>query len=497
MKKLIFIFIATLSFFCIAQEKAPPEASWDKLPRWRGFNLTDKLNLEWANEAFKEDDFKLISELGFNFVRLPMDYRIWIVDDDWNKINEKVLKEIDQAVEWGGKYGIHVCINFHRAPGYTVAKPAEKYSLWEDDEALDACVRHWTMFAKRYKGIPNSRLSFNLFNEPSGVTDDEYFRVVKTVCDAIRKEDPERLIISDGLSAGSRPCCKIKELKVAQSCRGYIPFGLSHYRAEWVGGYEKMAMPEWPKTNLTGIIFGPDKEELQAPFVISNTMPFKMKLRLKLEMVSDKSKLVVKADDKIVFSREFICGPGKGEWKMAEYKPEYEKYQNTYDLEVNADIPSGTKKISLENTIGDWMYFNEIGILGGDMEFKIKLEHLWGRNPVRLDLSTSGFKLVNTEDVLDRKWLWTQTIEPWKKLEEEGVGIMVGEWGAYNRTPHAVVLRWMEDCLINWKEAGWGWALWNFRGTFGILDSGRKDVKYEDFRGHKLDRKMLELLQKY
>jgi len=55
----------------------------------------------------------------------------------------------------------------------------------------------------------------------------------------------------------------------------------------------------------------------------------------------------------------------------------------------------------------------------------------------------------------------------------------------------------MEDCLKNWQEAGWGWALWNFRGSFGILDSGRKDVKYEAWEGHQLDRKMLELLQRY
>ena len=74
---------------------------------------------------------------------------------------------------------------------------------------------------------------------------------------------------------------------------------------------------------------------------------------------------------------------------------------------------------------------------------------------------------------------------------------IVGEFGAYNKTPHDVVLAWLEDCLANWKEANMGWAMWNFRGSFGVLDSDRKDVQYEDFHGHKLDRKMLELLQKY
>jgi endoglucanase len=33
------------------------------------------------------------------------------------------------------------------------------------------------------------------------------------------------------------------------------------------------------------------------------------------------------------------------------------------------------------------------------------------------------------------------------------------------------------------------------RGSFGVLDSGRTDVQYEDFRGHKLDREMLKVLQ--
>ena len=59
----------------------------------------------------------------------------------------------------------------------------------------------------------------------------------------------------------------------------------------------------------------------------------------------------------------------------------------------------------------------------------------------------------------------------------------------------SVALAWMSDCLAVWREVNWGNALWNLRGDFGILDSGRKDVSYENFRGHQLDRKMLELLR--
>lgn len=39
------------------------------------------------------------------------------------------------------------------------------------------------------------------------------------------------------------------------------------------------------------------------------------------------------------------------------------------------------------------------------------------------------------------------------------------------------------------------WPLWNLRGSFGVLDSQRTDIEYEGFRGHQLDRAMLELLR--
>ncbi len=95
----------------------------------------------------------------------------------------------------------------------------------------------------------------------------------------------------------------------------------------------------------------------------------------------------------------------------------------------------------------------------------------------------------------DRARLKAEYIDRYRPLVEKGVAIHVGEWGVFNKTPHRVALAWMEDCLSLWKEAGWGFALWNLRGTFGVLDSERDDVAYEPFKGHKLDRKMLDLIR--
>ncbi len=329
-----------------------PEPSHAKLPRWRGFNLLNRFHLEWSNRPFEEREFEWIAELGFNFVRLPMDYRTWTDKDDPYRLKEEVLRDLDRALQFGEKHRIHVQLNFHRAPGYTVASPPEPFNLWRDEEAQRLCAHHWVQFAKRYRGRPNILLSFNLFNEPAGVDSETHRRVVQQVVEAIREVDAKRLIVCDGRDWGMTPEEALIPLKVAQATRGYQPFRLTHYRAEWVQGSDR-----WEKPT------------------------------------------------------EYPLREGDGVW--------------------------------------------------------------------------------------NKQRLWETYYARWKQLESKGVGVMVGEFGAYNKTPHKVVLAWMRDLLELWKEAGWGWALWNFEGSFGILNSGREDVAYENWRGKQLDRAMLSLLQAY
>lgn len=293
----------------------------------------------------------MISEWGFNFVRFPMDYRLWIKDGDWRRIDPEAFGDLDQAIKWANHRGLHVSLNIHRAPGYCINLPKEPKDLWTNEEAQEVCASHWAFFAKRYQGISNSEMSFDLINEPDGVDNPTYAKVIRLLVEAIRKEDPKRLIIADGTEVGTRPVSELISLGIAQATRGYQPMEISHYLAPWSPGGGQHPQPVWP-------------------------------------------------------------------------------------------------------------------------------------------LEKEGQRL-------DKEWMRRTNIQPWKELEAFGVGLLVGEWGVYNRTPHEVVLAWMKDNLELWKEAGWGWALWNFRGDFGPLNSQRADVKYENYEGHQLDRKMLELLRAF
>jgi len=481
-----------------AQRWLPATAS--KLPRWRGFNLLEKFVLGQGRKPFLEDDFRWISKLGFNFVRLPMDYRFWIVDKDWEKFDEATLREIDQAVEWGNRYGIHVMLNFHRAPGYTVAKPKEPTDLWTDPETQRVCALHWATFARRYKGIPNERLSFNLMNEPSKIDPQQYYVVAKKLVEAIRAEDPQRLVVADGYQWGQIPCLELAELKIAQATRGYAPGSLTHYMASWAGG-EKYPRPTWPHYEAYGVLYAPGKAELTGPLVIEGPFPSGT-LRLRVRDVCQTSKLVATADGAQIAEKLYRTGPGEGPWKKSEFKPQWKIYVCRYEEDLTIPLPNGAKQIQVSLPEGDWLELSELGFQSAQPDSReetFALDTAWGHRPevIRFAAGSPAGTFTSNGTIQNRQWLWEKMVQPWKDAESQGIGVMVGEFGSFNKTPHDVTLRWMEDCLANWQQAGWGWALWNFRGSFGILDSGRSDVDYEDWDGHKLDRKMLELLQRY
>ncbi len=340
---------------------AKPKKSVLKFPRYRGFNLLAKFSGWGPRRKFKEEDFEIMADWGFDFARIPMSYWNWASKDDWYKIEEDVLKDIDEVVELGKQYKVHINLNFHQVPGYCInGRELERMDLFDDShknmqKALDAVVYHWKLFAKRYKGIPSSQLSFDLINEPPHMKEEtRYVEVVKALVKGIREEDPDRLIVADGKDVGRAPVYGIADMGLVQSTRGYDPMSVSHYTAKWVpkDAFQTFNIPTWP----------------------------------------------LKGDD------------GK----------------------------------------------------------------LW-----------------------DKAALKAKLIDTWQPLVDMGVPVHVGEWGCYNKTPHDVALRWMRDLLSLWKEAGWGQAMWNLKGDFGVLNSGRRDVKYERYKGHKLDRKMLELLKEY
>jgi hypothetical protein len=48
--------------------------------------------------------------------------------------------------------------------------------------------------------------------------------------------------------------------------------------------------------------------------------------------------------------------------------------------------------------------------------------------------------------------------------------------------------------LSVYREFGWGYAMWNFQGPFGIIEHGRPGAPLEYLAGHHVDRALLDLM---
>ncbi|SDH07135.1 Aryl-phospho-beta-D-glucosidase BglC, GH1 family [Leifsonia sp. 98AMF] len=64
-----------------------------------------------------------------------------------------------------------------------------------------------------------------------------------------------------------------------------------------------------------------------------------------------------------------------------------------------------------------------------------------------------------------------RVLQPWIALADAGAAVHVGEMGAYATLPSAIRLAWLEAVTGVLGDHGIGWALWNLRGPFGIVDT--------------------------
>ena len=497
-----------------------PEVNPPRLPAsWRGFNLMELFDRPTPQGRYGEHHFEMISDWGFNFVRIPMDFRTWLIQGnalhsggDWNMalrdeifdrilageydmvFRQDTLDIIDNFIAWGQEYQVHVQLNFHRAPGYTVAVPGEPTTLWTCTRTQDVFAAMWAFFARRYYDIPSKYLSFNLVNEPPhNITEAAYAPVMIKAADAIWNYSPDRLIVTDGFADPMTPSTVLRDhgIGMGQAFRGYQPWGLSHYGATWVWTVPSRApAPTWPNIEINNVLLSPRGGD---PVIFDIEFDFAEAyfLDVNVHQVNQPSTLVVTADGVEVF-RHFFNTNDRNSPDWTDIYWGGQRYHFMSGLYYRALIPAGTSRVTIEVVAGDWIVINDLRFTSVDGGHRFNVTpnfHWWGRpitpGPIRLD--ENG--LITRE--VAREFL-EGTIQHWIDFSAGG---MVGELGSLNRTPHYATLRWMMDSIEMYNNFEMGWALWNLIGSFGVLDSGRDDVDYESYRGYDLDRDMLRVLQ--
>lgn len=197
------------------QPSALPEASASNLPYWTGFCVGNKFlmndpDTNWDNTPgkghFIEEQFKFVSENGFNCMRILYSMSYLGKTGDPFSINESELEQLDEVLAWGMKYNLHIMISVTGLPDMQNASDEEENVLtngavFSDDAMLDMFSQYWAMLARRYADIPSKYLSFELLAEPA-VPDgdmDLYTQKLTPVIQSIWSFNPDRIVIVNDL----------------------------------------------------------------------------------------------------------------------------------------------------------------------------------------------------------------------------------------------------------------------------------------------------------
>ena len=195
---------------------------------------------EHMDSFITEEDFKAISELGADHVRIPFDYNI--LEDDEGVFRESGFRYIDGALELCEKYHLNAVLDLHKAAGFSFDKGENESGFFESDFLQERFYSLWEEMAFRYGNL-HERTAFELLNE---VTEQRYSpiwnEIVNRCISRIRALAPETVILVG--SYWNNSAAAVKDLdppfddKTVYNFHCYDPLNYTHQGAPWADGID-------------------------------------------------------------------------------------------------------------------------------------------------------------------------------------------------------------------------------------------------------------------
>lgn len=191
---------------------------------------------EHYDSFIKAEDFAKAKELGYDHVRLPIDYEL--IETEEGEFIEDGFKYIDFAIENCKKNGLNMILDLHRTPGFSFDPFHNKTGLFADEKLQDRFYEIWDVLSKKY-GKEKDMLCLELLNE---VTNKEYCdtwnMMAGKAIEVIRKNAPTIRIIIGGYYNNSVEAVKdildpVDE-NIVYTFHFYEPLLFTHQGACWI-----------------------------------------------------------------------------------------------------------------------------------------------------------------------------------------------------------------------------------------------------------------------
>ena len=172
--------------------------------------------LKALNDAYfysycTEADFKLISDMGLNTIRLPMYYRNFMEGaDEALTMRADAFEKLDYFLELAKKYGLKVIVDMHGVVGGQSGyehSGTRDIDFWDNETYIQSMCDLWHNIALHYVNdrpdLASTILAYDLVNEPTNRheigTGPKQWAVMDRMYDAIREVDTHHVISIEGV----------------------------------------------------------------------------------------------------------------------------------------------------------------------------------------------------------------------------------------------------------------------------------------------------------
>ena len=214
------------------------------------FDAYDKKHFD---EFITEKDIDYIASLGFDHVRVPVDYNVLEEEDGTPK--EDGLQYLKNCRLWCEKNNLNMLIDLHECYGYSfdpLKKDMDREKFFYDEELQNRFFTLWERIANTFKDYPD-QVAFEPLNEVvlQSVAD-AWNEVASKYVKMIRKICPKHVLIVGGVAYNnviSVPLLNIPtDEKVVYNFHCYEPMVFTHQGAYWVENMPRDFRIGYPKT---------------------------------------------------------------------------------------------------------------------------------------------------------------------------------------------------------------------------------------------------------
>ena len=170
----------------------------------------DEARRFWKNyrdNYITREDVHLLKKLGFNSVRVPFNYRLFVSADDPAKLEGDGYQLLDRVVKWCKQEALYVILDMHAAPGGQTGDNIDDSFgypfLFENSESQDLTIKIWQKIATQFQN-ESTVLGYDLLNEPIATHfDANYFNpklepLYRKIVAGVRTVDKNHIIFLGG-----------------------------------------------------------------------------------------------------------------------------------------------------------------------------------------------------------------------------------------------------------------------------------------------------------